>query len=43
MAMLQRARLSFVAPHTVFIKDLARATLDVLNKERQLIRIWGQA
>lgn len=40
---LHRMRLASGAPHTVFIKDLAQATLDVLDKERHLIRIWGSS
>ncbi len=40
--LLYQLRLDTGAPHTVFVKDLARASLDVLNKEQHLIRIWGQ-
>ena len=42
-AWLHRMRFAIAEPHTVFIRELARASLDVINKEQQLIRIWYQA
>jgi hypothetical protein len=39
---LHKMRFAIAEPHTMFIRELARASLDVINKEQQLIRIWRQ-